>query len=173
MDNNDTSNNISNNNYDNGNNNNPKGYSKDDIYRLAKEFKRKYPSTIAFRLRAHSKLVKKFIGSDEEVKYVFLAQKNFKSYDIVNTNIIVLTNKRLLVATKRFLFGYFYRAITPDMFNDLTLRSGILWGKVVIDTIKELVILSNIDKHALTEIEQSISEVMMEEKKKYLRESIY
>ena len=101
-----------------------------------------------------------------------MAQKNFKSYEIVNTNIVVLTNKRLLVATKRFLFGYFYRAITPDMFNDLTLRSGILWGKVVIDTIKELVVLSNIDKHALAEIEQNVSGVMMEEKKKYLRESI-
>ena len=172
MNNNDTSNNIPNNYSDNSDNNNSKWYSANDIYRLAKEFKRKYPSTIAFRIRAHSKLVKKFIGSDEEVKYVFLAQKNFKSYEIVNTNIVVLTNRRLLVATKRFLFGYFYRAITPDMFNDLTLRSGILWGKVVIDTIKELVVLSNIDKHALAEIEQNVSGVMMEEKKKYLRESI-
>lgn len=160
------------NNKETSNDENFQKYSCDDIYKLAKEFKRKYPSTIAFRIKAHAKLIKKFIGSDEEVKYVFLAQKNFKSYEIVNTNIIVLTNKRLLVATKRFLFGYFYRSITPDMFNDLTLRSGILWGKITIDTIKELVILSNIDKHALTEIEQKVSEVMMEEKKKYLRESI-
>lgn len=160
------------NNKETSNDKNFQKYSCDDIYKLAKEFKRKYPSTIAFRIKAHAKLIKKFIGSDEEVKYVFLAQKNFKSYEIVNTNIIVLTNKRLLVATKRLLFGYFYRSITPDMFNDLTLRSGILWGKIIIDTIKELVILSNVDKHALTEIEQKVSEVMIEEKKKYLRESI-
>lgn len=142
-----------------------------DIYKRAKEFKKKYPATVAFRIRAHAKLAEKFIGSDEEVKYVFLAQKNFRSYDFVNTNVIVLTNKRLLVLTKRLLFGYFYKAITPDMFNDLTLKGGILWGKVVIDTIKEVVILSNIDKAALTEIEQNVSNVMMEEKKKYLRES--
>ena len=83
----------------------------------------------------------------------------------------MLTNKRLLVATKRLLFGYFYKAITPDLFNDITLRSGLLWGKVVIDTVKEVVILSNIDKAALSEIEQNISNVMMEEKKKYVRES--
>ena len=140
------------------------------VYTLAKEFKRKYPATVAFRIRAHSKLAQKFIGSDEEIKYVFVAQKNFKSYEFINTNVIVLTNKRLLVATKRLLFGYFYRAITPDMFNDLTLRSGLLWGKVVIDTVKEKVILSNIDKAALAEIEQNVSSVMMEEKKKYGRE---
>lgn len=144
---------------------------KNSVYTLAKEFKRKYPATIAFRLRAHSKLAQKFIGSDEEVKYVFVAQKNFKSYEFINTNVIVLTNKRLLVATKRLIFGYFYRAITPDMFNDLTLKSGILWGKVVIDTVKEVVVLSNIDKAALAEIEQNVSRVMMEEKKKYGRES--
>lgn len=137
------------------------------VYTLAKEFKRKYPATVAFRIRAHAKLAQKFIGSDEEVKYVFVAQKNFKSYEFINTNVIVLTNKRLLVATKRLLFGYFYKAITPDLFNDITLRSGILWGKVVIDTVKEKVVLSNVDKAALAEIEQNVSSVMIEEKKKY------
>ena len=141
------------------------------VYDKAKEFKRLYPATVAFRIRAHSKVAEKFIGSDEEVKYVFVAQKNYKSYEFINTNVIVLTNKRLLVATKRLIFGYFYRAITPDMFNDLTLRSGILWGKIVIDTVKEKVVLSNIDKAALSEIEQNVSSVMMEEKRKYVRES--
>lgn len=139
------------------------------VYEKAKEFKRRYPATVAFRIRAHSKLAQKFIGSDEQIKYVFVAQKNFKSYEFINTNVIVLTNKRLLVATKRLIFGYFYKAITPDLFNDLTLKGGILWGKVVIDTVKEKVVLSNIDKAALAEIEQNISDVMMREKKKYMR----
>ena len=38
--------------------------------------------TIAFRLRAHAKIASKFIGSDEEIKYVFVAQKNYQSYEI-------------------------------------------------------------------------------------------
>ena len=46
------------------------------IYEKAKEFKRKYPNTIAFRIRKHAKVASKFIGDDEEIKYVFLAQKN-------------------------------------------------------------------------------------------------
>jgi hypothetical protein len=141
------------------------------IYEKAKEFKRKYPRTVAFRIKQHAKVASRFIGNDEEVKYVFFAQKNHHSLDFVNTNIIVLTDKRLLVATKRLLFGYFFRMITPDMFNDITLKSGIIWGKVLIDTVKELVVLSNIDKKALGEIETYITEYMMEEKKKYSKEA--
>lgn len=139
----------------------------DQVYQGVKEFKRKYPRTLAFRLSSHAKVASKFVGSDEEVKYVFAAQKNFRSYEIINTNIVVLTNKRLIVATKRLLFGYFYRVITPDMFNDLTIKNGIIWGKIIIDTIKEKVILSNIDPNALPEIEENISNVMMEKKKEY------
>lgn len=140
---------------------------KNNIYKLAKEFKRKYPKTIAFRLKAHAKVAAKFVNEDEEIKYVFVAQKNYKSYEIVNTNIIILTDKRLVVITKRLIFGYFFKTITPDMFNDLTIKRGIIWGKVIIDTIKEKIILSNIDPNALAEIDDHITMTMIEEKKKY------
>ncbi len=138
-----------------------------EIYQRALEFKRKYPRTLAFRIKAHCKVAAKYIGSDEKVEYVFLAQKNFRSYEILNTNIIVLTNKRIIVATKRLAFGHFFRIITPDMFNDLTIRSGILWGKVTIDTVKELIILSNIDPNALAEIDDNVTMSMIEKRKKY------
>lgn len=137
------------------------------IYEKAKAFKRKYPRTVAFRIKAHAKVAAKYVGTDEEVKYVFLGQKNFKSYDFINTNIVVLTNKRIVVATKRLIFGYFFRTITPDMFNDLTVKSGIIWGKVILDTVKEVVTLSNIDPNALAEIDDNINMYMIEEKKKY------
>ena len=144
---------------------------KSKIYEKALEFKRKYPSTIAFRIRAHAKVAEKFLGSDEEIKYVFVAQKNFRSFEIVNTNIVVLTDKRLIVATKRLLFGYFFKMITPDMFNDLTLKNGLIWGKVIIDTVKEKIVLSNIAPRALSEIDDNITMYMIEEKRKYGRES--
>ena len=140
---------------------------KNSIYTKVKEFKRKYPFTIAFRLKAHAKVAAQFVGSDEKIIYVFAAQKNFQSYEIINTNIVILTNKRLIVATKRLIFGYFFKMITPEMFNDLTIKEGIIWGKVIIDTVKEQVILSNIDHRALAEIENNITKVMLEEKKKY------
>ena len=53
------------------------------------------------------------------------------------------------------------------MFNDLKISSGIIWGKVYIDNVKEFITLSNISKEALIEIETEISSYMMEEKKKY------
>lgn len=144
---------------------------KNIVYEKAKEFKRKYPRTVAFRIKAHAKVASSFVGEDEEVKYVFVAQKNYGSFDVINTNIIVLTDKRIIVATKRIIFGYFFRMITPDMFNDLTVKNGIIWGKVIIDTVKEKVILSNIDSNALAEIDDNITMYMLEQKKRQRKES--
>ena len=141
------------------------------IYKKAKEFKRKYPGTVAFRIKEHAKVASKFVGSDEEVKYVFVGQKNAHSLDFINTNIIVLTDKRIIVATKRIVFGYFFRMITPEMFNDLTIKNGLIWGKVIIDTINEKVILSNIDSSALAEIDDNITMNMLGQKKKTKKES--
>lgn len=141
------------------------------IYQKAKEFKNKYPKTVAFRIKAHAKVASKYIGDDEEVKYVFVAQKNYHSFDFVNTNIIILTDKRIIVTTKRIVFGYFFRMITPDMFNDLTIKHGIIWGKVIIDTVKEQVVLSNIDPNALAEIDDNITMYMLEQKKETKKES--
>ena len=111
-----------------------------EVYRLAKEFKRKYPLTVAWRLRSHSKVIAKHLNPDEKILYVFMGQKNHSSFDFVNTNLIVLTSKRLMIATKRLLFGYFFIAVTPDMFNDLTVIDGIIWGRIKIDTVKEEVV---------------------------------
>ena len=87
--------------------------------------------------------------------------------EIFFTNVVVLTNKRILIATKRVLWGYFLVTITPDMYNDLTVKKGLIFGSIMLDTIDEEVVLSNIDPNALPEIETVISEYMMTEKKKY------
>ena len=89
-------------------------------------------------------------------------------HDIFSTCAVVLTNKRILLAQKRVIYGYSFLAITPDMFNDLTVDSGLIWGQINIDTVKETVVLSFVDKHALNEIETQITEYMMGEKKKYM-----
>ena len=137
------------------------------VYEKLKEFKKKYPSTIAWRLKSHANVIEKHLNPGEEVTYAFAAQKGLSSIDIFSTFAVVLTNKRILLAQKRVLFGYTFLAITPDMFNDLTVHSGIIWGKVLIDTIKETVLLSDISKKAMNDIETQITEYMMEEKKKY------
>lgn len=139
-----------------------------NVTEMVNEFMKKYPMTIAWRIKKHSKIVEKFLNPDEEVKFAFAAQKNDSTTDMFNTYVVTLTNKRIILGRKRLLFGFFYTSITPDMFNDLTVKMGIVWGKIYIDTVKELVILSNIDPKALDLIETNITEYMMNEKKKYV-----
>lgn len=137
------------------------------VYEEALKFKRKYPGTVAWRIKKHCARVEEHLNPDEEVLYVFLGQKNNKFYDIISTSVFVITNKRLLIANDRLIFGYFLYSITPDMFNDLTVYSGLIWGMVTIDTIKEMVYVSNLSKKCLDEIETNVTEYMMEEKKEY------
>lgn len=137
------------------------------VYKLVSEFKKKYPMTICFRLKKHCNVIDKHLNPKEEVIYAFPAQKNQSALEFFFTNVVVLTNKRILIATKRVLWGYFLITITPDMYNDLTVRKGLIFGSIVLDTVNERVVLSNIDPKALDEIETVISEYMMTVKKKY------
>lgn len=137
------------------------------MYNEVLKFKKKYPSTIAFRLKEHCKVLEKHLNPGEKVIYIFAGQKNAHSIAIPNTFVIVLTSERLVFARKRLFFGYFFYAITPDMFNDLKVNSGILWGKIMIDTVKEFAVISNLSKDSLSEIETKITQYMMNEKKKY------
>lgn len=138
-----------------------------DVYGKVKEFKRKYPMTISWRLKQHSKIARMHLNPDEEIIYSFAAQKNDNPFDITTTAVVALTNKRIIIAQKRVMFGYFFKSITPDMFNDLTVKMGLIWGKIYIDTIKEFVKFSNIQREALPEIETAITSYMMEAKKDY------
>lgn len=142
------------------------------VYSRLKEFKKKYPMTVAWRTKQHAKIIERHLNPGEEVLYAFVAQKSTHFYELFFTTAVVLTNKRILFAQKRVLFGYFYTAITPDMFNDLKVKMGLIWGRVFIDTVKEQVDLSNIDGRALDEIETNITEYMMREKKKYIKKEV-
>ena len=137
------------------------------VYRQVLEFKKKYPITIAWRLKKHSAVVELHLNPDEEALYTFCGQKNDTFIDIFGSSVITLTNKRILIGRKRVIFGYFLNSITPDLYNDLKIHSGLIWGKVNIDTVKERFTISNISIGALREIETKISSYMMEQKKEF------
>ncbi len=138
-----------------------------DVYRRVKVFKRKYPLTIGWRLRQNASIVEKHLNPGEKVLYAFIAQKNDNPVHFFESGVVALTNKRILIGRKRVIFGYFLDSITPDMFNDLKVKGGIIWGKVHIDTVKEKITLSNIDITALPELETAVSSYMIQIKKKY------
>lgn len=89
------------------------------------------------------------------------------SFMIINSCVIALTNKRILIGQKRLLWGYFFTTITPDMYNDLKVTKNLIWSDIEIDTVKENIYISNIDPAGAIEIETKITEFMMAEKKKY------
>jgi len=139
------------------------------VYEQALLFKKKYPMSIAWRLKQNASIIDKHLNDDEVVNYVFVAQKNDNPLNIFNSCVVALTNKRLLIGRKRVVIGYFFDSVTPDLFNDLKIKAGIFFGKILIDTLNEFVVLSNIDKRALPEIETEVSSFMMDQKKNYTK----
>ena len=144
-----------------------------EVYRRALKFKKLHPSTIGWRIKQNANIVEKHLNPDEKVLYVFVAQKNDNPLDVLSTAVIALTDKRILIGRKRVVFGYFLDSVTPDLFNDLKVKGGLIWGKVYIDTVKEFITLSNIGVEALPEIETEISHYMMEMKKSELLKKLY
>lgn len=137
------------------------------VYKLVKEFKNKYKKTVAFRIKSHCKVIDLHLNPGEEVIYAFPAQDNISSFMIINSCVVALTNKRLLLGKKRLLWGYFLTSITPDLYNDLKVVKNLIWSNIEIDTVKETIYLSNIDPRGAIEVESVITEYMIKEKQKY------
>lgn len=131
-------------------------------------YKRKFPGSIIWwRYKKHAKVVENHLNPGEIPMYSFAAQMNDNPFDLFSTAVLCMTNRRLLVGQDHIIGGYTLKSITPDLFNDLTVYRGFVWGKITIDTLKEEVIFTNVEKKALREIETAITTGMMEEKKEY------
>lgn len=131
------------------------------------EFKKRYPSTVMWRVKKHCRVVEKHLNPKEKVLYAFAAQMNDDAMDIIDTAVLCVTSDRILIGQDQILYGYTFNSVTPEMYNDLQVNSGIFWGKIIIDTVKEVIYFSNLSKKALVEIESIISMYMMEAKKLY------
>ena len=127
------------------------------VYTLAKRFKNTYFGTICFRIGAHSKIIANHLNPEEKLYYVFCGQKGGSQKEIFSSCVIALTTEKIIIATKRVLWGYFLTTIKPDLFNDLKVQSGFLFGKVIIDTAKEKIAISNLSKASLKEVETAIT----------------
>ena len=69
-----------------------------------------------------------------------------------------------MIGQKRVFFGYVLNSITPELYNDMQVYKGLIWGKIVIDTVKENIVISNLSKDSLVELETQISQFMMDAK---------
>ena len=136
-------------------------------YELASKFKKKYKMSVAWRIKKNAKIVEKHLNPNEKIEYIFAGQLDDRPLSIFNTGVLAVTSERLVIAQKNLIIGYKFSSVTPDLYNDLLVRAGIIWGTVTIDTIREQVYISDLDKASLPEIETEITMFMQEAKKKY------
>ena len=141
------------------------------VYDKVREFKKNYPSTVTWwRLKKHAAIIDKHLNPGEKVLYVFAGQLNNRSIDLCETSVLALTSERLMIGQKKITPGYRFSSVTPNLYNDMKVTSGLIWGRIIIDTVKEVVRVSNLSKSSLTEIETNISSYMLKKKKLYKEE---
>lgn len=140
------------------------------VYPRVLRFKRKYPMTIVFRLRKHAAVVDSILDKDEKVLYAFCGQRNDDNRFLFDSCVVALTNKRIIVGEKRIL-GYYIINVRAELFNDLKIRAGLFFGHVEIDTVKENIHISNLDKKSLDEIETMIHRIINDNKKRISEEN--
>ena len=136
-------------------------------YEKILEFNKKYPGGIYWRIKKHASIIDKNLFEGESVKFAFAAQNNTSHGTIFDTAILAVTNQRIIIAQKNIIVGYNLNTITPDLYNDMQIYSGIIWGMITIDTIKETIYFSNIAKSALPAIQKEITSFMIAAKKEY------
>ncbi len=142
---------------------------KQSSYELLKKFTNKFSGSVAWRVKKHCKIIDMHLNPNETINFIFAGQLDIKPLSLFNTGVIAVTNERLIIAQKKLIVGYKFSSITPDLYNDLTVKSGIIWGTIMIDTVREQVYVSDLDKEALPEIETEITMFMQEAKKKYAK----
>lgn len=142
---------------------------RDETYKRLSLFTHKFKGSVIWRPKKHCAIVDKHLNPAERLLFVFGGQLNDSPLNFIDTGIVALTTERIIVAQKGLIFGYKFISITPDLYNDLSIKSRIIWGTVTIDTVKEKVNISNISKTALAEVETQITSFMDSAKKEYLK----
>lgn len=140
----------------------------DSCYKKLKAFKDKFPHCVTwFRLKKHCAVIDKHLNPGENVSFILAGQLDNDTLSFFNTGVMALTNQRIIVAQNRLLVGYKFSSITPDLYNDMQVDCGLFWGTLCVDTVKEKIYISNLDKNSLPEIETSITMFMADAKKEY------
>lgn len=136
---------------------------RDSAYSELKLFINKFPRCVTwFRLKSHCKVVDKHLNPNEQILYIIAGQLDNNHWSLFNTGVLAITNERIIVAQNRLIVGYKFASVTPELYNDMSVDVGLFWGTICIDTIKEKIYVSNLDKRCLAEVETSITTFIKE-----------
>lgn len=85
----------------------------------------------------HFGLIQNSLAPDEDVVFCFIGLHNYVSATKHDNNFAyAITKKRIIMAQKR-LVGEAFQTVFIDNVNDITFQSGMVFGTITIDTIKE------------------------------------
>lgn len=107
----------------------------------------------------HFNLAAAELKSDEEVLMCFIGLHNYISMTKHDSNFAyVVTNKRFIMAQKK-LIGETLQTVSLDNINDITFDSGIAFGIMTIDTIREKFNIC-LDKVSAKKINTKVHEIL-------------
>lgn len=109
----------------------------------------------------HFKIVEQQLKDDEEILVAFIGIKNF--VDIANHEenwAYAVTNKRIIIGQKG-LIGEKVDVISLRDLNDISFRKGLVFGVLIIDTIKEEFNVG-LNKNSATAIHELVTNALMD-----------
>jgi len=113
----------------------------------------------------HFALVENALAEDENVVMSFIGLHNYISATNHNNNFAyAITEKRIIMAQKK-LIGEIQQSVFLDNINDITFTSGMIWGVITIDTIKETFNVG-LDKAQAANINAEIHDILHKLKNK-------
>lgn len=96
----------------------------------------------------HFSLVEKSLMDDEEVVMAFIGLHNYISTTKHDSNYAyAITNKRVIIGQKK-LIGESIKLVMRKHLNDINLNSGMVFGVITFDTIKETFNVAVAKKHS-------------------------
>lgn len=87
----------------------------------------------------HFSVIAEHLAEDEKVLMTFIGLHNYQSATKHDSNYAyAVTNKRIVMAQKNMIAGEKIQTVYLDNINDITFQSGLAFGIMTIDTIKEV-----------------------------------
>ena len=108
----------------------------------------------------HFRLIENALHNDEDVIMCFIGLHNYQSTTSSDNNFAyAITNKRILMAQQKMI-GQVLQSVAIDNLNDITLNSGMVFGVITVDTIKEKFNVA-IAKQMALNVNEKIHEVLL------------
>ena len=107
----------------------------------------------------HFEIIQNNLQPDETIEMVFIGLHNYEGIAKHDNNFAyAITNKRILMAQKRVI-GMAFQSVSLKNINDITFTTGVAFGVITFDTIKECFNVA-VDKSAAVSINNELHDVI-------------